>query len=139
MLSFTSHTLTGPRPQGFLEWSDFLDNESASRDEKTLSKFQDADILMAADVIYDRSVIESLVAVMHAFLMVDPTKKEAIFAITRRNLTTFELFLKHLNEHNIHADWIADGKTCTSLPKVFKCKFNQARSDIRIASLRMKS
>lgn len=103
-----------------------------------MSKFHEADILLAADVIYDRSVIESLVAVMHTFLLADPNKKEAILAITKRNLVTFEIFLKHVNKCNIYTEWIADGGMCSSLPRVFKCKFSQERSDVRIASLKMK-
>ncbi|CAJ1917261.1 unnamed protein product [Cylindrotheca closterium] len=124
--------------QGYLEWSKFLHQGVPSRNDESSSELHQADILLAADVIYDRSVIESLVAVTHTFLLVDPDAKEAIFAITKRNLETFEIFLKHLNEYDIYSEWIADGEKCTSLPLVFKCKFNQERSDVRIVSLKMK-
>lgn len=98
----------------------------------------EADVLIAADVIYDVAVIEDLVAVIKYFLLADPMEKEVILAITRRNLATFELFLQSLRSFDISSEWIADGQDCNSLPKVFKCNFNQSRLDVRIASLKLK-
>jgi hypothetical protein len=114
--------------------------EGAKRAKSSnMKEFTEADILIAADVTYDVSVIECLVTVIHAFLLSDPKEKEVILAITRRNLATFKVFLQHLKNYNIFLEWILDGNDCKNLPKVFKSKFHQSRFDVRIASLKFKS
>jgi predicted nicotinamide N-methyase len=130
--------------QGYLEWTEFLVAENAATTKEkapdtNMVKLREADLLIAADVIYDVSVIEALVAVIQTFLSENPEKKEVIHAITKRNLKTFEIFLQHLKNYNIRYDWIADGRYCANLPNAFKCNFNQPWSDIQIASLKIQS
>ena len=125
--------------KGYLEWSEFCHDHLVSEDRCSRKEFVDADVLIAADVTYDVSVIEFLVNVIHSFLVTNPLKKEVIFAITRRNMETFKIFLRHLENKKVCCDWIASGRDCDDLPNMFKCKFNQSRSDVRIASLKLQS
>ena len=136
----------------------------------TLSAFQRGDLLIAADVIYDTTVIDSLVRVVRNFLVpkaphhlhpsddVDHTsasvcdndttstnllqqhhqqKKVAIFAITKRNMNSFHLFLDRLSVHGIHCTWLADGTDCDALPRIIESTFAQPRKDVHIAQLAM--
>lgn len=102
---------------------------------ESVDKFGATDLLIAADVIYDHSVIESLVIVVRSFLKDFPSKRQAIFALTKRNVATFQVFLEHLERHDISCEWLACGPDCEKLPRVFPCKFVQPRSDVCIASL----
>jgi hypothetical protein len=97
--------------------------------------FLAADVLIAADVIYDVTVTEGLVELVKLFLLQSPSTKEAIFAITERNLVSFELFLNRLETHNIFCNWLADRDDCEALPHVFQCNFSQSRADVRIGRL----
>mmetsp|Transcript_12804 Transcript_12804/g.20614 ORF Transcript_12804/g.20614 Transcript_12804/m.20614 type:complete len:112 (+) Transcript_12804:715-1050(+) len=96
-----------------------------------MSAFRHADVLIAADVIYDITVIDSLVLVVKSFLEQDPRAKQTIFAITKRNMASFELFLNKIREHGINCSWLT--KNCASLPKVFECTFTQDRFDVQVA------
>jgi hypothetical protein len=97
-------------------------------------EFSRADILIAADVIYDIEVIDSLVGVVKSFLNESLSKKkQAIFAITKRNIASFELFLDKVQTYGIDCDWLITN--CASLPKVFECTFTQERSDVQVARL----
>lgn len=80
-------------------------------------------------VIYDISVIENLVDVTQSLCwdLQSPNKQ---YLVSKRNITTSELFRGHLKNHNIHCEWLARGSDCESLPRIFYCKFNQRRSDI---------
>jgi hypothetical protein len=97
-------------------------------------EFSRADILIAADVIYDIEVIDSLVGVVKSFLNKSLSKKkQAIFAITKRNIASFELFLDKVQTYGIDCDWLITN--CDILPKVFECTFTQERSDVQVARL----
>eukprot|EP00980_Cylindrotheca_fusiformis_P009369 scaffold2047_cov129-Cylindrotheca_fusiformis.AAC.48 len=122
--------------QGYLEWSDFIKKVNDAKCSPT-NTFTEADVLIAADVIYDVSVIDYLVAIIQNFLSVDRQEKEVILGVTQRNLATFNTFLETLRNYNISSEWIADGNDCNNLPRIFNCKFNQSRSDVRIASLKL--
>ena len=74
--------------KGYLEWSEFCHDHLVSEDRCSRKEFVDADILIAADVTYDVSVIEFLVNVIHSFLATNPLKKEVIFAIFGNRLET---------------------------------------------------
>jgi hypothetical protein len=102
---------------------------------ESVDTFAATDLLIAADVIYDHSVIESLVIVVRNFLKDYPSKRQAIFALTKRNMATFQVFLEHLQRHEISCEWLARGPDCEKLPRVFPCNFVQPRSDVCIASL----
>lgn len=123
--------------QGYLEWSEFVDCKRKEETSFCNVEFNTADILIAADVTYDVSVIESLVAVIQSFLLNDPDNKEVIFAITKRNLNTFDLFLEQLKRYQVTSNWIASGEECERLPRICSCNFNQPRSDVQIARLQL--
>lgn len=122
-----------------MEWSACADSKSEDVAlAESVEALRRADVLIGADILYDRTVIESLVAVVKKFLRQSPKTKEAIFGITVRNMATFEIFLDHLRQYGIFYDWIAQGNDCERLPSLFPCNFNQTRKDIRIASLKVK-
>jgi hypothetical protein len=102
-----------------------------------MDAFSRSEILIAADVIYDTTVIDCLVLVVKAFLLDAPTLKQAIFAITKRNMSSFHLFLEKVREHDIICTWLASGTDCDSLPRFFDCSFSQERCDVQIARLTM--
>ena len=97
--------------------------------------FFTSDIMIAADVIYDTLAIDSLVALVKLFLLQSASKREAVFALTKRNLASFGQFLARLEKHMILCDWLAKGDDCEALPHVFACNFAQSRDDVRIARL----
>ena len=131
-------------PQGYLEWSIFSEEmettssrKNQSRDkmhDAVLSEFYSADVLLAADVCYDIAVIDSLVLVMQSFLQ-QSTSKYALFAITKRNMTTFETFLGLLKKRHIKYEWVMRGSDCETIPQIFPCNFVQTREEICIARL----
>lgn len=132
--------------QGYLEWNAFAEGfRDDGQDDQvvtcematTRAAFVRADILIAADVIYDTSEVDSLVRVVRCFLLESPTSKQAIFALTKRNERSFDLFLNRVRLHGIHCTWLAGGKDCDAFPKVFESAFTQSRNDVRIARLAM--
>lgn len=124
--------------QGHLEWKSFADpnykvHVETNSHEQTKHPFWKAQVLIAADVIYDVNVIDSLVTVVKRFLTESSHVKEAIFAVTRRNHKTFSLFLEHLMTHKICCSYLLE--SCENLNKVFRCKFSQDLGDVQIARL----
>jgi hypothetical protein len=105
----------------------------------SMESFLNADVLIAADILYDVVVIDSLVALVKLFLLQSPSTNEAIFAITKRNLVSFERFLNQVRMHSISCDWLASGDDCEALPHVFACNFAQSRAAVQIARLTMLS
>ncbi|KAG7361443.1 lysine methyltransferase [Nitzschia inconspicua] len=127
--------------EGYLEWESFAHPTGLTvnemNDDPAMVSFQRAQVLIAADVLYDVSVIDSLVLVVKRFLTQQSNRqrKEVIFAITRRNMNTFNLFLDHLRGHGIHCTYLA--KSCENLIKMFPCNFFQGREDVQVAQLRL--
>jgi predicted nicotinamide N-methyase len=122
--------------QGYLEWGAFGDPEYVpSNDDEKMSQqaFEGADVLIAADVIYDVKVIDSLVQVIHKFLANNHANKEAILAVTKRNMKTFQLFLNSINKQGFVCECLV--RDCSTLPKIFHCNFTQDRCDVLIARL----
>jgi hypothetical protein len=111
------------------------------------SELLKSDVLIAADVIYDVSVVESLVSIIRHFLasgdndkastVDNRTDKQAIFALTKRNIKSFETFLDHLHQYGISCQWLARGSDWDNLPRIFRCNFVQPRFDVYIAALQM--
>ena len=121
-----------PFKKGYLEWEAFAGNVDNNRNKNI--EFSRADILIAADVIYDIEVIDSLVGIVKSFLSESLSRtKQAIFAITKRNIASFELFLHKVRTYGIDCDWLVTN--CDTLPKVFECTFTQERSDVQVARL----
>jgi hypothetical protein len=101
----------------------------------SMESFAAADVLIAADVIYDATAIDGLIEVVKLFLLESPTTKQAIFAITKRNLVSFGVFLDRLETNNISYVWLTDNHDCEALPQIFNCNFTQSRADVRICRL----
>ena len=133
--------------KGYLEWGSVAE-------EGPSSCLIEADILIAADVVYDPTVTDSLALTIHRFLRsgeaqsIDPCKtsgstekreRKAIFGITRRNMETFEAFLGQLKQYNIACIWLAGENDWKDIPLIFPCQFVQPRSHICIASLTITS
>ena len=95
-----------------------------------------ADVLIAADVVYDRCVIPQLVQVVKTLLTTTPLQsriKKAIFATTYRNADTFALFEKEIGKYSdaITCEYV-DSKIIEMMPCIFPCYFQQPRNHVRI-------
>ena len=133
---------------GYLEWTECAegDNDINGRREVSTGKpFQisEAEVLLAADVVYDASQIPSLVQSVKLLLSSgggsgatrDATKKrKAIFATTFRNEKTFALFTNELLNEGISCKYV-EKEVIASLPNIFPCYFTQPRSDVRICTM----
>lgn len=112
---------------------------------KSFSIAANADVLIAADVVYDRSVIPQLVQVVKSLLnsssISSPRKKGkiAIFATTFRNAETFAIFEEELAacSDEINCDYV-DEKDLESMPYIFPCYFQQPRRHVRICIMSKK-
>ncbi len=143
--------------QGALEWSEYARNENimvqchtaesnpvyGSHGANSIQALSKADVILAADVVYDVQCIHDLVSTVCKFLS-SPLKstegilrgeeKIAIFATTYRNQKTFGLFEEELETKGIICDYLSmDG-----LPLVFPCYFRQPRSDVRLCTMKLK-
>lgn len=115
--------------QGYLEWSSFIDcstrkvmddlTASKEHDQTCFTAFSSADVLIAADVTYDHGTLKPLLAIVVQFLQKSPSTKKAIFAITKRNLDTFNTFIELLKEKNVAYEWIWGVQDCPPIPLWF--------------------
>lgn len=102
-------------------------------------EFERAQVLLAADVAYDRTVLDPLVRTVQRFLQSngddssETTHKSAIFATTRRNMETFRLLRNLVTERGMQCrilDYDPD-----HVPVVLPKKFHQPRSDVELWEL----
>ena len=135
---------------GYLEWTECAegggDDENSRRAISTSEPFQfsEAEVLLAADVVYDASQIPSLVQSVKVLLSsgrVGVTndaaeKRKAIFATTFRNEKTFALFTNELRREGISCNYV-EKEVIANLPNIFPCYFTQPRSDVRICTMTM--
>ena len=95
--------------KGRLEWGEHGNDEISidvgnaseppwANSAEALSK---ADVLIAADVVYDPAVVPDLVATVSSFLRGKDDKRSAIFATTFRNKNTFAFFERELASNDI--------------------------------------
>jgi hypothetical protein len=117
-----------------------------------------SDVLIAADVCYDRSVIPQLVQVVKTILtMRSPStspspspseteseskrnkKKIAIFATTFRHADTFALFEREIENcsDKIHCEFV-DSNILEAMPAIFPCYYKQPRTHVRICIMSVK-
>jgi predicted nicotinamide N-methyase len=133
---------------GYLDWSTYGDESSRQLearlqlDDRPLPSYKalsEADVLIAADVAYDWSVIGCLVQIVRIFLTIDSSggPKLALFTTILRNKQTFELLERELANVGIRSRVLATGHACEQLPLTFPTKFVQPRSDIKICSLEL--
>ena len=95
-----------------------------------------AQVLLAADVVYDVQVIPCLVQTVRGVLSDGGNGKVSIFATTLRNKETFNIFEKHLSQQGIECDFVRR-ETLESIPYTFPVYNVQPRSDIRICFMRL--
>ena len=105
--------------------------------DTTFKFFQDADVLLAADVVYDIAVVPTLATVIKRFL-IGGEHRNAIFATTLRNRKTFDLFESALHTHRIICRY-EDPSMIEKLPNHVPITHVQPRSDIRICVLTLDS
>lgn len=136
--------------QSYLEWEAFvndytlrksgnIDDEPNDTFDKTYEAFLEADILFAADVIYDITAIDDLIKVVRCFLNESPTSKQAIFSSTKRHEATFEFFLETIRRHGMSYTWIARNEECESLKRIFEGNYVQNRCEVQICRIQMSS
>jgi len=125
---------------GYLEWSEY------SNANDSLFAVSDAEILLAADVVYDVLYIPNLVRTVKRLLQEGKKtdnaetadtphfERKAIFATTFRNAETFFLFTSELRNEGIKCEY-TDTQTMKNLAQIFPCYFNQPREDVRICTM----
>ncbi|KAL7526265.1 hypothetical protein ACHAXR_001403 [Thalassiosira sp. AJA248-18] len=139
---------------GKLEWGDYskgqtenetmIDTNGCARGTpwaNSIEALSTADVLLAADVVYDISCFPDLVGTVYKFLS-GQTKtpknhsreRVAIFATTYRNKNTFGLFERELEEKNIICVY---DHSINDLPNIFPCYFNQPRTDVRVCTMKI--
>jgi predicted nicotinamide N-methyase len=124
---------------GYLEWTECaeFDSESIAMETPTSAPFKlpEAQVLLAADVVYDVCQIPDLVRCVKMLLSSSRDAK-AIFATTFRNEKTFALFTNQLHNEGIVSQFV-DKEVIAKLPvpSIFPCYFSQPRSDVRICIL----
>jgi predicted nicotinamide N-methyase len=123
--------------QGYFDWSCMEISGHQAHVESLTNVFDGTDVLVAADVIYDVANLKHLVSAVHCFLEKAPDTRHAIFGITKRNMKTFDTFIELLLARGIVCDFRTTGEDHHHLPLLFPCKFNQVRTDVRIAFLSM--
>ena len=149
---------------GYLEWDEFSKSHDLQKingrdqsllykatypiiqqsHQKSLEIALNADVLISADVVYDRTVIPQLVSVVKALLSysknanakksADVNKsrgKTAIFATTYRNAETFELFEREIEKSEVKCE-VIEADVLNSLPSIFPCYYIQGRNEVRI-------
>lgn len=136
-----------PVTTGYLEWEQFADGEFDSQShimrketidqdvETSLALARQAQVLIAADCVYDRKFIPALVQSVAKLLSNE--EKCAIFATTFRNAETFEIFEKELQRVDVRCEYVAR-EDIADLPYIFPCYDDQPRSDVRICIMRKK-
>jgi hypothetical protein len=119
--------------ENFLEGSQAATNSGNIR-----ALLDDADVLLAADVVYDVHCIPNLVRTVKDFLSFGKRmeNKKAVFATTYRNKNTFGLFENELEKSGIQCDYMSK-QLQEELPNVFPCYFNQPRGDVRICTMKL--
>ena len=122
---------------GYLEWTECAenDNENIAMETPTSVPFKlsEAQVLLAADVVYDVCQIPDLVRCVKVLLSSSRDAK-AIFATPFRNEKTFDLFTNQLHNEGIVSQFV-DNDVIADLPSIFPCYFSQPRSDIRICTM----
>lgn len=121
---------------GYLEWEAFGNFQEDARLEHTAEMIARADLLVAADVVYDVSAIPALVQTFKRFFL-GSLQKEILLASTMRRKETFAVLLDVLGKEGIDCKLKVDGNACAKLPVVFPMNFVQPRKDVNIYSLSM--
>lgn len=136
-----------PVTTGYLEWEQFADGEFDSQGhivpketidqdvEASLALARQAQVLIAADCVYDRTFIPALVQSVTKLLSNE--EKCAIFATTFRNAETFDIFEKELQRSDVICEYVTR-EDIDNLPYIFPCYDDQPRSDVRICIMRKK-
>ena len=122
---------------GYLEWDECAKSlqiiSDLSKSKSSLNAYVNADVIIAADVVYDVDAIPSLIAAVHG-LITGSKNKYAIFSTTYRNKDTFKLFEEAIEKHGMKSCYIEDS-IISELPKIFPCYFDQRRDEVRISIL----
>ena len=133
------HVMFLNHSQGFLDWEAYAtdDYQKELALDTTFQFFQDADVLLAADVVYDIAVVPMLATLIMRFLR-GREDRNAILATTLRNRKTFDLFESVLHSHKINCCY-EDPSVIEKLPNPVTIHHVQPRSDIRICVLTIES
>jgi predicted nicotinamide N-methyase len=133
---------------GYLDWNAYGDESNRQPEARlplddrllpSCKALSEAEVLLAADVAYDSSVISCLAQTIRTFLTVDSSvePKQVLLAKNLRNEQTSNLLETELTNVGIRSRVLATGHACEQLPLIFPTKFVQPRSDIRICSLEL--
>lgn len=126
---------------GYLEWEAFGDFQEKSdpRLQKSCEMIARANLLIAADVIYDVSAIPGLVKTFKRFFLEKDTNdhKEVILASTMRRRETFAVLQEELKKEGMFCRLKVDGNYCARLRIAFPMNFVQPRKDVSIYALSM--
>lgn len=131
-IQLTEDSMKSVISSGYLEWGLFDSRGAVSASCDALNK---ADVLLAADVLYDKSSIDPLLQTLKEFLGSISQPRKVLIATTKRNVATFELFQRKLPEYQIRSSFLVKEGACGDIPVVFPAKFTQSRFDVSILLL----
>lgn len=127
-----------PISAGYLNWVEIAasDLSSSSQSIESLEKLADADVLIAADCIYDVDFLPHLVSAVEKLLALNKERgKVAYFASTLRNEKTFDIFIQQLTVKNIQYREILFQSDETT--EIFPCFAVQGRDEIKLHEFRL--
>ena len=70
--------------------------------------FQEIEIILGADIVYERSLIPPLCRVLNCLLLKQKSCK-ALISCTERSVTTLNCFETNLSDHNLHFSVVGRG------------------------------
>ncbi|GAX11363.1 hypothetical protein FisN_22Lh033 [Fistulifera solaris] len=123
---------------GYLEWEAFgnYQEKADPRLQESCERIAQANLLIAADVVYDVWAIPSLVKTFQRFFSdVKDDSKTILLASTMRRQETFAVLQDELKGKGIECKVVADGDYCAKLPIVFPMNFVQPRKDVCMYAL----
>eukprot|EP00978_Attheya_sp_CCMP212_P024897 scaffold78995_cov48-Attheya_sp.AAC.10 len=131
-----------PRAWGYFEWGDYVEEQqlesssssstrsSSGSSSAMVERMKEFEVLLVADVVYDRTEIPHLVLAVRTFL--EQGGEYAIFATTYQNQVTFDLFQTSLKQQGVMVQEIPE-EILSNLPRWLPCYYSQLRSEVRIA------
>jgi predicted nicotinamide N-methyase len=125
---------------GYLEWEAFGNYQEASdpRLQESCERIAQANLLIAADVVYDVCAIPPLVETFQRFFSDSKDdSKTILLASTMRRRETFAVLQDELKAKGMDCNVVADGEYCAKLPIVFPMNFVQPRKDVNIYALKV--
>lgn len=130
--SISSHPNLQFKP---LDWNDALDKDCNLELLEFLEEV-DADLILGADLIYDSSIIPSLVAMLVLSLRSPKKRRRSLLAATLRNEATFDYFIQEATQQGLRVEEVELPDTkLAQFPVSQPDRIGESSSQIKIFSV----